>query len=982
MGDVDQVRLKPADWPDAIDDTDGRQIVVAGPGTGKTEFLVRRVARIIESGRASSSEVVVLSFSRRATARLRKRIEDTLGTTGVPVDVTTFHSLAIRLIEAVTKGGQRPVPLTTPEQVGLVRGVLRDEDPQDWPLPYRGILDTHAFSSEVADFLLRCSERLLSPDDLEDRAKERDDWRGLPGLYRRYLTRLDRTERTDYGVLLARAVELLRSEEGEALADRFRYVLVDEYQDTSPAQAEMAELLARSHGNLTVAGDPYQSIFSFRGAEVRNIAGFSETPRTRRIVLAESFRVPAPIMESALRVVSGGDLPGSAGPVDPAGQQGRSEVYVFDQETAEAEWIAKEVEHLVRVEGIEPSDIAVLVRSKKELLSELSRALDRRRLPHDPPDSRLVDHPAVRVIQDLVVVATRGGPMGQASPVDTEQADRSMRRVLLGPLFEVTVGLEREMLRDRRRSRDSWKAVVARQLPDRKGLIGLLSDPGWAESAGASDGFWETWTRLDGIPEMVEDPGRNEWRRAWTAFAQMLGRQAERDPSITLARFFELVEEDDFEATPLISHRIAADRVALTTLHQAKGLEFDVVFIANAVEGVFPDLRRSRRMLRPELLSPERTVDPEAQHLFQVQEEMRLAYTAMTRARRRVVWTATDAGIDQGEGRPSRFLLAAAGDQQPGPPSGMEREPITILEAETALRRDLLDAGAPTARRLAAARVLGRPARPWWDPATFAGAVEPGPDKPVLGDSFRLSPSQAGSYQMCPRRYVLERRLRLGDSTSVYAHFGELTHEILERAEREVIGTGERHADLSRVLEIVDEVWANADFGTPDLNDAWKQKAVEMLIKLYERWPGKGEPVDVELDVESEIGGVRWIGRIDRVEQSEDGFRVIDYKSGTSVPTKDEASESIQLAFYALAVQKERGAVTASEMWFPRHDTKGVTTRSLAIHQLPDVTTTMETITRSIGEENWQPRVSDRCKRCDFRRSCPAWPEGKGAFLP
>jgi superfamily I DNA/RNA helicase len=626
---VDQVRVGPDDWPGALADTDGRQIVVAGPGTGKTQFLVRRVGEILTAGRAGPSEIVVLSFSRRASARLKSLIEDEVGASGVPVDVATFHSLALRLVEAVT-GGDRPIPLTTPEQVGLVRQILSTEDQEHWPVLYQGILDSHVFSAEVADFLLRCSERLLGPDDLAALASERSDWRGIPGLYARYLAQLSSLGRTDYGVLLTQAVALLQSERGQGLAARFRYVIVDEYQDTTPAQAAMAELLASTHGNLTVAGDPYQSIFSFRGAELRNIAAFSETPGTRRFVLGQSFRVPRSIMESALRVVSGGDLPGSAGPVEPAPHNGRSEAYVFDQATAEAEWIAREVEHLVRVENIAPSRIAVLVRSKRELISELSRALDRRSLPHDPPESRLVDHPAVTVIQDLVVATIHGGVDG-TTPLETARADQAMRRIILGPLIGAPIGLERQMLRDRGHGPLSWGAVIADHLPDKTGLIGLLSVPGWTTDLGAADGFWEAWTRLEGIAGVVDTPGREEWRRAWTAFGQMLARQAERDPGVSLARFFELVEDEDFEASPLISHRLSEDRIALTTLHQAKGLEFDVVFIANAVEGVFPDLRRSRRMLRPELLSTERTVDEGAQHLFQVQEEMRLAYTAMTR---------------------------------------------------------------------------------------------------------------------------------------------------------------------------------------------------------------------------------------------------------------------------------------------------------------------------------------------------------------
>jgi superfamily I DNA/RNA helicase/RecB family exonuclease len=978
---VIQVRLQPADWPGAIADADGHQIVVAGPGTGKTEFLVRRVEYLLENGVAHPSEILVLSFSRRSAARLRGRIENVIGPTGVPVDTTTFHSLALRLLETATRG-ERPIPLTTPEQVELVREILADEDPGDWPLVYRGILQSHAFSAEVADFLLRCSERLLSPDDLGEMATERADWRGIPGLYARYLDRLEAIGRTDYGVLLTRAVDLLGTEPGFAIAAGYRYVLVDEYQDTTPAQAEMAALLSATHGNLTVAGDPYQSIFSFRGAELRNIAAFSSQPGTRRIVLGESFRVPGAIMEAALRVVAGGDLPGSAGPVKPASRPGRSETFVFDQETAEAEWIAREVEHLIRVEDIDPSDIAVLVRSKRESLAELSRALDRRAIPHDPPDSRLVDHPAVRLIQDVVTVAMAEGRADRASPLSAQAADRSMRRILLGPLVGLSVGQERQIWRDRRRSGARWTEMVAAHLPERPGLELLLSSAGWADERGAADGFWELWTRLEGIDAIVNTRDRSEWRRAWTAFGQMVGRQAERDASVTLARFFEMVEDDDFEATPLISHRLVGDRVHLTTLHQAKGLEFEVVFIANAVEGVFPDLRRRRRMLRPELLSPERTSDPEAQHLFGVQEEMRLAYTAMTRARRRVVWTATQAGVDQGERRPSRFLLAAAGDHSPGPPRPDEHEPITVREQETSLRRDLLDVSAGPARRLAAARVLGSPPRPWWDPAAFAGALSPGPDSGVLGEAFRMSPSQADSYQRCPRRYVLERRLRLGDVTSVYAHFGELVHEILETAEREEIGTGRLHADLGRVLQILHRVWETADFGTPELNDAWKSKAVEMFTKLYEHWPGKGTPVEVELDVEAKIDGVTWMGRIDRLERSSEGLRVVDYKSGTQAPTRDDAAQSIQLGFYAMAVSETRGEVVASEMWFPRANTKSVTTRQFALHHLPELRETITEITNDIRAERWSARVSADCTRCSFRRSCPAWPEGKGAFLP
>ena len=121
---------------------------------------------------------------------------------------------------------------------------------------------------------MRCSERLLTPLELKNRAAGREDWRGIPPFYDRYLSHLSDVGRIDYGSLLVAAVSVLESPEGVSLASQYRYVLVDEFQDTSPAQARIAELVATPYGNLTVTGDPYQSIYSFRGAELRNVKQF------------------------------------------------------------------------------------------------------------------------------------------------------------------------------------------------------------------------------------------------------------------------------------------------------------------------------------------------------------------------------------------------------------------------------------------------------------------------------------------------------------------------------------------------------------------------------------------------------------------------------------------------------------------------------------------------------------------------------------
>ncbi len=983
----DESRIGSDEWDVALDVSDGYQVVVAGPGAGKTEFLVRRVERLVEAGHATREQILVLTFSRRAAKSIGDRINRTLGGSTVPVEATTFHSLALRILESATDG-VRPTPLTTPEQIATVKDLLAAEDPAEWPLTYRGVLTTNGFAEEVADFLMRCSERLLTPDDLEHRASERADWRGIPGFYRHYLDHLDASGRVDYGTLLVEAVGALASGEAPGVARQYTYVLVDEYQDTSPAQARLAELLSAHTGNLTVTGDPYQSIYSFRGAELRNIADFeTDHDEGKRIILDGSFRVPEAIMTAALRVVSAGQLPGSAGPVTPAPHQGRVEAYIFDQETAEAEWIAEQVDRAIHVDKVKPSDLAILVRSKQEMFNELSRALSRRGIPHERPDRRLIDHPAIQLVADLVTLATddTNPVLEDSAPLRVEAADIAARRVTLGPLFGLTLGKQRALWNERRRGA-TWKAVFATQ-PGFEDLGQLLNDSMWATELPATDGFWHVWTSLQRFAGVVADPERSGWRRAYSSFSQVLDRQADRDPELSLARFFALSDDESFEATPLLTHSSTSPSVVLTTLHQAKGLEFEQVFIANAVEGVFPDLRRSRRMLRPELLSPERTTDASAVSAFQVQEEMRIAYTAMTRARTRVVWTATDAGVDQGERRPSRFLLAASGAESLddlGTPGQVDFEPISVAEAEVALRRIVGDPEGAAPSRTAAVALLASPPRPAWDARYFPGIAVHGPDRPILTENFSMSPSQADSYARCPRRYAIERKLKLPAPESTHITSGSLIHHALELAEREIIGTGRRHGDPEVAIAFVRAGWDSGQFGTPALNRAWLNRAEGVIRSLYDRWPeDSAPPVELEKEVELVVGGVPWYGVIDRLEQSDEGLRIVDYKTGKTVPGLKESSVSVQLGFYALAIEamSPEQTVVSAQLWFPAADSKSLTIRRLDMARLDEVEETITKITAAVASENWEPRVSNECNRCGIKRSCPVWPEGKGAYL-
>jgi superfamily I DNA/RNA helicase/RecB family exonuclease len=973
----------PDDWDEPLGNTDGPQLVVGGPGSGKTEFLVRRARLLIAERGVHPEEILILSFSRRGTADIRSRVSATLDRSISRLPVSTFHSLAMRVVEAHGASGDWPrVPtlLTGPEQVALVADVLRSEDPSAWPIPFRGLLGDTAFADEVTDFVLRAAERLADGPALA--AHGRADWRALPGFLDRYRAELIRRGRIDYGTLQAEAVRLLEGPTVRAgVTERIRYVLVDEYQDTTVAQAAMVQSI--STGNVTAAGDPYQSIYSFRGAELSNVAEYPLRFRdpdgapARRVVLTTSFRVPAAILDAAVRVTSGAGLPGAAGPMQPAGPGGSVETYAFDQHSSEAEWIASELQRLHLRSRIPYARMAVLVRSKRRFLPELSRALERRGIPHDRPDTRLVDHQVIRPVLDLARGAAGRGP----------DAAAAIRRVLLGPMGGLTLSAVREL--ERSALRNGWSAALEDPLVPAE-IRDLLDDPQWATDLPAAEGFWRVWTSLDAYVDVATDPRRRDDRRAVASFGQALARLADRDPAATILDYARMTEADDFEATPLLEYRGNADRVTLTTLHQSKGMSFDVVFIADAREGVLTDLRSRDSLLGVRHLSPSHGADDTAYATFRLQEEMRLAYSAMCRAGSRVVWTCTTTGFEAGEGVPSRFIPLVAGapmeEATRRPPPWTK--PVTALEAEAWLRRCVADPRLPLVDRLAATTALAGAAdwEPPRDPAHFAGVLARGPDDGLVEPDPVLSASQADSYTRCPRRYAFERRLRVDQGGSVYQELGSVIHTALEAAERAAAERGDDHASCDEALAALDTEFDPAVFGGGAVGEAWRSRARAIVERLYVQWPGEGPGLAFETEFDVEAAGARWFGRIDRIERRGDALHVVDYKTGTSVPPKRDAAVSLQLGLYVLGLRASGDdPVMGAEFWYPAHrlrDAASVSVRSLDPSRLTEIEEALAAAATGIIGEDWEPRPGGHCERCPVRLVCPEWPEGQEAFLP
>ena len=984
-------------WEEVVERVRGTQLIIGGPGTGKTELLARRATHLINSELTSSDGVLALSFSRETSADLRERITAATRRSFGELSVGTFYAFARTLVEEHSQelfgAPQPPMLLTTPEQIQLVHQVLADEQPRDWPLIYRRMLSTLTLAEELADFMLRCGEQRISPAELEIRAEDRPAWEALPGFYRRYLRKLRKEKKIDYTGLLLRANEAL-GEPGilSRTAQRFPYLLVDEYQEATLVQVEMLKKMVGGGCHLTAVADPQQVSFSFRGAERASVTAFPDTfgkvgARPDVLALTTSHRVPPEILSSA----------GALFPDDPltlprpAPHAGRAEFYVFDQEMAENDWISAEVKRLHLTEQLPYSRIAVLSRTGGPLIA-LSRALDRQNIPHARPGARLIDHPGVRLVLDLAKAAAADCDPAP-SPATTADLDRIMESVLLGPLFSLTEGRARELRAGRHRRGRRWADVLGEQVPGGGVLSRLLRRPSWAQNPPATNGFWKLWSDTPQMHRLVGSDQSADYRSALFSFAQTLGRLAERSPRTSLLDYRKLTLEGDLEASPLLpTQALTHGGVMIGTIHQAKGRQFDVVFIFGAMEGVFPDTRPVRSLLEGQLLS-QPSFDYSRLLESRLDEERNLAYIAMTRAGRRVVWTATAPDLNELRRHVSRFAVRLAehagvdlGPPEPRPASS----PVGRLETESYLRRVQKDIQETPPRRLAAAAVLAHPVRgDLWQARRFAGMRRPGPDVGLIDPGHIMSASQAEAYQKCPRQYALQRRLRIQPSDeNPYARFGQLIHHVLHKCGEASRKLGEHGLDLPHALEELDRQIAGTDFGTPVLNQAWRDRGAKFLQLLEQRWKTRvGEVIGFEEPVDTTREGITWKGRIDRIDRMGDGsLRIVDYKTSKNpMPVKD-AKSALQLGFYLWAVSRMQPDVTASaaEFWHPLCE-KGSWTRSFDPANLGEVLEELDDIAQAIVEEKpdpqpWPPRPSTECGRCSVRSLCPAWPEGKGAF--
>ncbi len=916
-----------------LDGWGGPVLVLGGPGTGKTTL----VAHAAVAAAGQGHQPLVLAASRTAASQLRNQITAALGEGAWQPAVTTVHALCRTLWQRFAgRPGLRL--LAAPEQEFRVRELLSGSGASAWPHHLGAAVGTRGFAAQVRTAIARTRQLGLEPEDLVAFGQEagRPEWVALGHFFSEYLDVLDAEGVLDYAELVHRVRLLLTEPEVLAgVAAELGPVLVDDYAELDPAQIGLLATLSAGRPVLATA-DPDSVSSTFRGAHPRAVADFArlfERPDApaRTVVLGRGHRHTPGIAAALAGVRSrlprpAGVEPPPAPPEVPVGAEVLVLTCAGDAEQAAA--IAAELHRARLGDGLDFGDMAVLVRSGRRQLGPIMRALIAAGVPVEVAGDEipLAQSPAVRPLLLALAVTAAGR-------VEPDEAVRLLSSPLGG--FDA-LGL--------RRLARQWRAAhpAAAPVALAEQLAAAVNEPDWLAAAEPTPVVARLGRLLEVLRlaerklaagEPVDVVAWALWQgTGWpgqlsseAAAGGALGSRADADLDAVCA-FFETAAEADRRGgvagvraflAELAAQQIPADReresrlrrrgVQVLTAHRARGREWGLVVVAGVQEGAWPVGRRVSTVLDAAALTSS-GLGGVTDHRDLLAAERRLFHLACSRARLRLVVTAA-AGTEGEADTPSRFL------QELGAPVRTpERDPapLTLPALAARLRRHAADPAVPAEVRAAAAVELARLADatdeaghqlvPAADPANWWGVRELSsrPEPLPAGGTVRLSPSQVTSVLTCPRRYFLAREARGEGEPGLAASLGSLIHQLVQDAVTEGWG-------LAQLGEQLDQVWHRLRFEAAWLS-ATERVEVELGLARFLAWrearPAQLLGVEVPFSLELAVAGLTVVldGKVDWLELTSRGPRVVDFKTSRTAPTRAAVAGMDQLGIYQLAV--------------------------------------------------------------------------------
>jgi len=953
---------------EAVTHGEGPLLIIAGAGTGKTKVITHRVAYLIAAKRAKPEEILALTFTDKAAAEMEERVDVLLPYGYAYVWISTFHAFGDRLLrENALDLGLTPdfQVLSRPEQAIFFREHLFE-----FPLEYyRPLGNPTRFIDAIITLFSRAKDEDVTPDEylayayrLEERAKANpsdeesaeyaSQQRELAKTYKVYQALLAKEGKVDFGDQVTLVLRLFRERPTvlRKYQERFKYILVDEFQDTNYAQFQLVQLLAGEAANLTAVCDDDQSIYKFRGAAISNVLNFKKVyPQAKLVVLTQNYRSTQPILDAAYRLIRHNDpdrlevqqkidkrLRGTS-------QFGLAVQHLhYDTLTSEADGVAKLIEEKVKAGQYTYRDFAILVRANADA-DPFLRSLNMRGIPWRFTGNRgLYNREEVRVLiaflkalsdlsDSLSLYHLATSEIYQLGMKDLTRCVHVAHRRNLA-LRQVFEKLE-EFPELKEEVSDEGQATIAKLVADLDKFLELsrnLSTGMVLYQFLMDSGYLKRLTHAD----TVEAEAKVQNIARFFDVVQDFGTMAQLDRVPQFVSYLDLlIEAGDDPATAEAD--TDADAVHVLTIHRAKGLEFPVVFMVSLVHQKFPVPNRPEAIELPEELIKDTLPSGD----FHMQEERRLFYVGMTRAQRELYLTSAR---DYGGARPRKV------------------SPF-VLEALDKPRAD------EDYLKASALEAIHRYAPPPTESMKPQGVI---PEDQVI----TLSHFQIDDYLTCPLKYKYIHILRVPILAHHAVIYGRALHEAIKEYHLRKVNS--RPMTVDELITVFEANWIGEGFISREHEERRLEAGRAALRRFYEeqeRSPYR--PTLVEKEFSFLLGANRIVGRWDRVDVRGDQVVIVDFKSSEVRRQKeadDRAKENTQLLIYALAYRDIHGR-PPDEVELHFIDTGVVGRAPVTEMALEKTLTKINEAVRGIRARDYTPKPSYMaCTYCAFANVCPA----------
>ncbi|MTA36046.1 MAG: AAA family ATPase [Actinobacteria bacterium] len=1012
-------------------------LIAGGPGTGKTSVLIASALSRIAAGQDPDS-ILLLTYGRQRASELRDAIAlRTTSTMNEPL-ARTFHSLAYSILKMNSGDSyHEPILLSGPEQENFIEQLLQgdvEDGYRQWPEDLHDGQDkkgnpllTQGFIRELRDLIMRANERGITPDELAQRGKSVGEkyWAPAADFWKRYKQvmairedaagdakmRIDPSELISVTIAHLLANEPLRAQ----LQARFKTIMVDEFQESDPAQRALLALLTGS--DLVIAYDADSAVGRFRGADPDGLKSEVEKHLSNgavQILLTNSYRSRPEIFEIGRDVVSQFRSP------SPTRQRvcTYAEKPVLDSafsaarlrsQSEEAQYIAYHFKRAHLMHAIPYSQMAVILRTAGTQASALRRAFAQVSIPVAGDLEALSANPAIAPFLLMARVATGDQPLNldtcerllisEFGGADSISLRRIRTALLASRSDETDLRGGTQLLID---------AIDKGDIPieDNAALTRvheLLTHARKSlhkKGARAEDLLWTIW---DNAKTSDNEKLSTAWRnialrggnrgaaadRDLDAMIQLFDsaqRFTERFPYSKPSAFLDEIARESIVGDLITSQGVRPDVVEILTVHSAKGRQWELVAVAGLQEGVWPNLRQRSSLLGSErLVERERHGDLARVELDVIaasalaEDERRLLHVAVTRARQGLIVTAVQREDDE----PSAYF------EELDTNSGVEEpiitevpRPLTTSALVATLRQNLT--GEQSAESAGILKTLAQSHIYSADPANWTGSLPISSTESVVNasESVPVSPSGAETFTECGVKWFLEKNGGTNGDSSAQI-LGSAIHEFARiKVEEPDISDNDLIAKLQSAWSLIDPT------------DGWvSTSSLKRAVKMLERFARyhaatKREVVGAELNFTIQVGRAQIRGNVDRIEVDSDGnYYVIDFKTGKNIITKNEALENLQLACYQLAValdgfeQKLAGSKsTGAELVYLAKDSVKVTTRQQFIIDEEAVKAKIEEIAEGMGAATFQAKVNEMCEKCVVKACCPIQNEGRAVI--